>query len=132
MSIPFITLNRDALLPQARVTYVDLLIGAMGGHVMPMRTREDLEQALKRTREHLNEHADAVVGIIADRYNDGTFQVYTVVKRATGVMRVCIQKVRSDNLLIIDTQPLIKSQPHLLYTWGGIEGFARMWFDTLK
>lgn len=131
MPIPLVALASDALKPFAKVTHLDLLIGRVGAPSAPIHTAADLEAALLRVKEFLDANAHGAVGIIADRYQDRTLQVYTVVKALAG-MRVCIQAVEQPDMLILDTKPLIDSQPHLLYTWSGIQGFARTWFDTLQ
>jgi hypothetical protein len=131
MSIPLISLNKHLLRAWVPFEYIDVLVGEKTGSLQPIQTRRDLEAALIRVRAFLDERPNTAVAIIADIYTDGLMRVFTVQKREDR-MRVCIQRVRREDLFVIESTPLIKTQPHLYYTWSGINGFARLWFDTLK
>lgn len=130
MSLPLIKLNPQLLRAWVPFTYIDVLVGQNTGSLQPIQTRRDLEAALTRVRDFLDQRPDAAVAIIADVYADGLMRVFTVQKREDR-MRVCIQRVRRKDLFVVESTPLIKSQPHLFFTWMGIAGFARLWFDTL-
>ena len=130
MAVSLITLDTRKLLPYTAPKQLDVLIGASGGSTKPMRTRADLDAALARVRRFLDVNTVGAVGIIADCYDDGTLRLYVVINHPSG-MRVCIQRAVSATMRIVQSKPLIESQPHLLYTWGGAQGFARLWFDTL-
>jgi hypothetical protein len=131
MSIPLISLNKTLLRAWVPFKYLDMLVGEKVGSVQPIQTRSDLREALIRVRAFLKGQSDTAVAIVADIYKDGLMRVFTIQQRGDR-MRVCIQRVKQEDLLVVESTPLIKSQPHLYYTWSGVEGFARLWFDTLK
>ena len=130
MSIPLITLNKELLRAWVPFKYIDVLVGEKVGSLQPIQTRSDLEAALVRVRAFLNEQPDTAVAIVTDIYKDGLMGVFTIQQRGER-MRVCIQRVRQYDLFVVESTPLIKSQPHLYYTWSGVEGFARLGFATL-
>jgi hypothetical protein len=131
MSIPLISLNKTLLRAWVPFKYIDMLVGEKVGSVQPIQTRSDLREALIRVRAFLKGQPDTAVAIVAEIYKDGSMRVFTIQQRGDR-MRVCIQRVKQEDLLVVESTPLIKSQPHLYYTWSGVEGFARLWFDTLK
>ena len=129
MAIPLIRLKPQLLCAWVPFNHIDVLVGEKTGSLQPIQTRRGLEAALTRVRAFLDARPDTAVAIIADIYEDGMMRVFTIQKREDR-MRVCIQRVRREDLFVVESTPLIKSQPHLYYTWMGIAGFARLWFHV--
>ena len=127
MTLPSLHLN-PILLNSWEPHNIDVLVGRNGEHAEPLRTLADLDAALVVVRSFLDKNEVGSIGIVGVKVDDDTGRTYTV-QQQHGKLRVYIQTVVFSTLEVKKAEPLIASQPHLFYTWGGVQGFARMWFE---
>lgn len=116
---------------------LDYIVGVEGealpsGREPALRTKPQLENALQRSKA-LMERAPGTlaVGISAEDKSAHELQAYIV--RRTPDQRITIRTgiVDATSMRVLESKPLLERHPDLFFTWQGVEGFARLWFDTL-
>jgi hypothetical protein len=118
---------------------LDYIVGVEGetfptdGREPALRTKTQLENALQRSKALIERAPGTLaVGISAEDKSAHKLQAY-IVRRAPD-LRITIRTgiVDATSMRVLDSKPLIEAHPDLFFTWQGVEGFARLWFDTLS
>lgn len=90
-------------------------------------TTEELERAVAQAREQVSKsNAVAKIALVAD-VKPGFFQALTI-HASNGQLRLYDTNYNSNTLRLISHKPLIKNAD-LVYTWDGVLGIGRMWFE---
>jgi hypothetical protein len=116
---------------------IDFIVGVEGevlpsGREAALRTKSQLENALKRSRELMDRAPGTLAfGISAEDKSAREIQAYIVRREPDQRITIRTGIVDATSMRVLNSKPLLERHPDLFFTWQGVEGFARLWFDTL-